>query len=123
LSAKVVTSSLSASRKSDPSIEFYPHLKSFAREKVFHVVGVPYDEALASLDEVTHSGERLASIPTIQLRVLDFFPTFRRRDIERPSPEEMFKVKRVLKDVGLKAVVIQTSTGHLGQFNAHTSNR
>ncbi|MFQ6102581.1 MAG: hypothetical protein ACE5OS_15325 [Anaerolineae bacterium] len=46
--------------------------------------------------------------------VLDYFPTFRRRDIERPQPGEMLTVKRILEESGLKAVVVQTAIGHIG---------
>jgi pyruvate formate lyase activating enzyme len=88
-------------------------------DRVFLGVGLPYNRALTSLEEVARFGERLASIdPTVQLCALDYFPTFRRREIERPSPEEMFEVKRVLEDLGLKTVVIQTSIGHFGPSDA-----
>ena len=84
-------------------------------DRVFLGVGLPYNKALISLDEVAHFGEKLASIdPNIQLCVLDYFPTFRRRDIKRPRPAEMLKVKRILEDSGLKTVIVQTSIGHIG---------
>jgi len=85
------------------------------RDKVFLGVGLPYNRVPTLLKEVIRFGERLASIdPTVQLCVLDYFPTFRRLDIERSSPAEMFKVKQVLEGVGLETVVIQTSIGHFG---------
>jgi pyruvate formate lyase activating enzyme len=84
-------------------------------EKVFLGVGLPYNRAFIDMQEVYRFGERLASIdPEIQICVLDYFPTFRRTDIERPRPREMLKVKRVLEGIGLKAVVVQTSVGHFG---------
>jgi pyruvate formate lyase activating enzyme len=86
----------------------YPH-------RVFLGVGLPYNRALVSLDEVEAFGRRLAGIdPQIQLCVLDYFPTFRRRDLRRPRRAEMLNVKRILEGVGLQAVVVQTATGHLG---------
>jgi len=84
-------------------------------EKVFLGVGLPYNKVFITLEEVARFGEKLASIdPDVQLCVLDYFPTFRRRDMERPSPKEMLKVKEALKGTGLRTVVVQTSIGHIG---------
>ena len=95
--------------------EAVKHVIDNYRDKVFLGVGLPYNKALISLEEVARFGERLASMdPTIQLCVLDYFPTFRRMDLRRPNPKEMFKVKRLLEGMGLKAVVVQTSIGHFG---------
>lgn len=52
--------------------------------------------------------------PNIQVTVLDYFPTFRRRKIKRPGVEEMVKVKKILEDRGLKTVVVQTRIVHIG---------
>ncbi len=83
--------------------------------EVYLGVGVPYNPAFMSMEEVAEIGERIASIdPEIQVCVLDYFPTFRRRDIKRPSPLQMLKVKRVLNGCGLKYVIMQTSLGHFG---------
>jgi len=91
------------------------YVASNYRDRVFLGVGLPYNKALISLEEVRGFGRRLASIdPGLQLCVLDYFPTFRRRDIERPHPGEMLAVKRVLEQAGLKAVVVQTTIGHIG---------
>lgn len=88
------------------------------RERVFLGVGLPYNRALISLDEVQEFGRQLAAIgPDIQLCVLDYFPTFRRREIRRPSPTEMLQVKRVLEGTGLRTVAVQTAVGHLGPGN------
>lgn len=85
------------------------------REQVFLGVGLPYNRALIGLDEVQEFGRRLAAIrPDIQLCVLDYFPTFRRRDLRRPSLVEMLRVKRVLEETGLRTVVVQTAVGHFG---------
>lgn len=84
-------------------------------EKVFLGVGLPYNKALISLEEVISFGEKISSIdPELQLCVLDYFPTFKRRDIKRPQPAEMLKVKKVLEECGLKTVIVQTSIGHFG---------
>ncbi|MFB0536481.1 MAG: radical SAM protein, partial [Anaerolineae bacterium] len=84
-------------------------------DRVFLGVGMPYNRELVSLDEVGEFGRRLASIgPEVQLCVLDYFPTFRRRELRRPHPSEMLNVKRVLEGAGLRTVVVQTAIGHLG---------
>ncbi|RJS79567.1 hypothetical protein CW711_02550 [Candidatus Bathyarchaeota archaeon] len=84
-------------------------------EKIFLRVGLPYNKVFITLEEVARFGEKLASIdPDVQLCVLDYFPTFRRRDMERPSPKEMLEVKEVLEGTGLRTVVVQTSIGHTG---------
>jgi len=73
------------------------------------------EKVFITLEEVARFGEKLASIDLdVQLCVLDYFPTFRRRDMERPSPKEMLKVKEALKGTGLRTVVVQTSIGHTG---------
>lgn len=91
------------------------YVVSSYKDKVFLGVGLPYNNALISLEEVKDFGKKLASIdPSIQLCVLDYFPIFRRRNITRPHPGEMLTVKRVLEGVGLKAVVVQTAIGHIG---------
>jgi pyruvate formate lyase activating enzyme len=83
--------------------------------RVFLGVGMPYNRALVGLDEVEAFGRRLAGIdPDVQLCVLDYFPTFRRRTLRRPAPSEMLAVKRLLEGVGLRTVVVQTAIGHLG---------
>jgi len=85
------------------------------RGRVFLGVGLPYNSALIGLEEVREFGRCLAAIgPEIQLCVLDYFPTFRRRDLRRPSPGEMLQVKRVLEGTGLHTVMVQTAVGHLG---------
>jgi len=88
--------------------QYYP-------EHVFMGIGIPYNKAFISLDEIYKMGLRIASInPEIQVCVLDYFPAFRRRDIERPSYWEMLRVKRTLEDAGCKTVIAQTIYGHVG---------
>lgn len=85
------------------------------RDRVYLGVGLAYNPALVSLDEIAEAGRRIASIgEDIQVTVLDYFPAFRRRDIRRPSPREMLEVKKVLEEQGLRVVVVQTSRGHVG---------
>jgi len=83
--------------------------------KVYLGVGLVYNRELVSLEEIAEAGDRIASIdPTIQVTVLDYFPTFRRRQLRRPSLSEMLEVKRVLEERGLGTVIVQTEWGHVG---------
>jgi pyruvate formate lyase activating enzyme len=87
-------------------------------DKVYLGVGFIYNKALVSLDEIAEAGRKIASIDRkIQVTVLDYFPTFRRRDIKRPSVWEMIGVKKVLEDQGLETVIVQTVAGHIGPRN------
>ena len=85
------------------------------RDRVYLGVGLVYNRDLVSLDEIAEAGDKIASIdPSIQVTVLDYFPTFRRRWLRRPSVEEMLRVKKTLEDRGLKTVIVQTEVGHIG---------
>ena len=96
-------------------MEAIAHIADHHQERVFLGVGLPYNHALIGLDEVQEFGRRLADIgPDIQLCVLDYFPTFRRRNLSRPSLSDMVRVKQTLKDTGLRTVIVQTAVGHLG---------
>ena len=82
-------------------------------EKLFIGVGIPYNAAWMSTEELLEMGERIVQIdPEIQVTVLDYRPTFRRGDIIKPRVDEMLSVKKLLSEVGLKTVVVQTSIGH-----------
>ncbi len=84
-------------------------------DRVYLGVGLPYNPVFMSLEEVAEVGDKIARIdPEIQVCVLDYFPTFRRRDIRRPTPSQMLRVKKVLEETGLKYVIVQTSIGHIG---------
>jgi pyruvate formate lyase activating enzyme len=84
-------------------------------DRVFLGVGMPYNQELIGLDEVEAFGRRLAGVdPGVQLCVLDYFPTFRRKALRRPRPSDMLNVKRILEGTGLRTVVVQTAIGHLG---------
>ncbi|NIS81948.1 MAG: radical SAM protein [Anaerolineales bacterium] len=95
--------------------EAIAHITSHHRDHVFLGVGLPYNQALIDPGEVQDFGRKLASIdPEIQVCVLDYFPSFRRRDISRPSAQEMLAIRRLLEGTGLKTVVVQTARGHFG---------
>ena len=84
-------------------------------DKVYVGIGVPYNPAFITLEEVVEIGEKIASIdPSVQVCVLDYFPTFRRTDIKRPTYSEMLKIKNILNDSGLSCVIVQTEFGHIG---------
>ncbi len=84
-------------------------------DKMFVGIGIPYNEALISADELYKIGERIAGwSPEIQVSALDYRPMFRRREIRKPSYEEMRRVKRVLEESGLKCVICQTEFGMIG---------
>jgi pyruvate formate lyase activating enzyme len=84
-------------------------------DKIFVGVGIPYNEALISTDELYKIGERIAGwSPEIQVCALDYRPMFRRMELRKPLYEEMRQVKRVLEESGLKCVICQTEFGMIG---------
>ena len=84
-------------------------------DEVFMGIGIPYNPAFMDLEELREMGERIAGMdPEVQVCVLDYFPTFRRRDIRRPSFRQMLRAREVLLEAGLKTVIAQTSMGHVG---------
>ena len=90
-------------------------IDNYYPEEVFMGIGIPYNPALISLEELRAMGDRIASMdPDIQVCLLDYFPTFRRRDIVRPSFEAMLEARAVLLDAGLRTVIAQTAYGHIG---------
>lgn len=91
------------------------YIYEYYSDSVYLGIGLVYNKKLIDLDEIAEAGRRIASIdPRIQVTVLDYFPAFRRRDIERPTVREMIEVKKTLEDQGLKTVVVQTVLGHIG---------
>ena len=91
------------------------YLRERYLDRVYVGVGLVYNSALVTLEEIAEAGARIASInPSLQVTVLDYFPAFRRRDITRPTVREMLKVKSILEEQGLKCVIVQTSRGHIG---------
>jgi pyruvate formate lyase activating enzyme len=84
-------------------------------DQVFLGVGLLYNRALISLEEVEAFGQRLATVQSnIQVRVRDCFPAFRQRNLHRPSLKEMVQVKGILEGTGLEAVAVQTVIGTIG---------
>ena len=84
-------------------------------DKMFVGIGIPYNEALISLDEIYKIGERIAGwSPEVQVCALDYRPMFRRMDIRKPTYEDMHKVKGVLEESGLRCVICQTEFGRIG---------
>lgn len=84
-------------------------------DKMFVGIGIPYNEALISLDEIYKIGERIAGwSPDIQVCALDYRPMFRRMDVRKPSYDDMQQIKKVLEDSGLRCVICQTEFGRIG---------
>jgi len=88
--------------------EYYP-------EPLFVGVGIPYNRFFITLEEVREMSERIAGMnPEVQVCLLDYFPTFRRTHMQRPTVNEMRKARETLIEAGLKTVLAQTVIGHLG---------
>ncbi|MBS7655525.1 radical SAM protein [Candidatus Bathyarchaeota archaeon] len=81
--------------------------------RVFIGVGIPYNKELISIEEIEKIGDEIYKIDfEIQVCVLDYRPEFRSK-ILRPSYEEMVKIWKLLKNVGLKTVICQTQNGYI----------
>jgi len=86
--------------------------------EVYVGAGIAYNKELMMFKELGEIGDKIASIDrSLQVTVLDYFPSFRRRWLKRPTVEEMLKVKKILEERGLKTVIVQTSIGHFGPAN------
>ena len=84
------------------------------RDRIFVGIGIPYNRELISMDEVVKIGEKICEWDSeVQVCVLDYRAEFRSK-IVRPSYEEMLKVWKALKDLGLKTVICQTVRGYIG---------
>jgi len=82
--------------------------------QVFVGVGIPYNKALISREEILEIGERIAGISKeVQVCVLDYRPAFR-RNMEQPAAGEMREIKETLNRTGLKNVIVQTARGRIG---------
>lgn len=85
------------------------------KDEIFVGLGIPFNKDLISIKEISLMGEKISRIdPEVQVCVLDYRPEFRRRNISRPSYEEMVNVWKTLNDTGLRTVVCQTEYGHIG---------
>lgn len=84
-------------------------------DKIFLGIGIPYNKALISKEEVRKIGNRIFDMrPDVQVCVLDYRPEFRRKDLIKPSFKEMIEIKEILDTTELKTVIVQTSRGHFG---------
>lgn len=96
------------------------YLVNHHRGKVFLGIGVPYNKDLISLEEVHRIGQEIAFMDTkVQVCLLDYRPEFRRRYIDefrihQPDYREMAGAAEVLREAGLKIVIAQTLSGHIG---------
>lgn len=52
--------------------------------------------------------------PDAQVCILDYFPAFRRLSMQRPTVNEMQKVRETLLEARLKTVLAQTTIGYIG---------
>jgi pyruvate formate lyase activating enzyme len=84
-------------------------------DDLFLGIGIPYNRALISREELEAVAEAIARIdPDVQVCVLDYRPQFRRTDLIRPGIDEMRDVGKIMRGAGLTTVICQTSDGHLG---------
>ena len=85
------------------------------KDRVFTGVGIPYNKALISLEEIEVMAEELSNMDTeVQVCVLDYRPEFKRLDLVKPSYEEMVEVHKILRGKDLQNVICQTAHGHIG---------
>lgn len=85
------------------------------RDKIFIGIGIPYNRAFISNEEIASMGGAIERIdPTLQVCVLDYRPAFRARHLQRPGHAEMATIKEILEDTGLTTVICQTESGYLG---------
>jgi pyruvate formate lyase activating enzyme len=82
--------------------------------EVFTGIGIPYNKALISKEEIYDIGLRIADISKdVQVCVLDYRQAFRRK-MASPGVQEMKEVKEILNSTGLKKVIVQTMKGNIG---------
>ena len=83
-------------------------------DRIFMGVGIPFNQACMSLDEIFEIGSALVKWdPEVQVTVLDYRPEFRAQNLIRPTIKEMSEVKNALEGSGLKKVICQTSKGYI----------
>jgi pyruvate formate lyase activating enzyme len=81
---------------------------------VFTGIGIPYNRALVSKEEIHDMGLRIADISEdVQVCVLDYRKAFR-REMASPGEQEMKEIKEILNSTGLKTVIVQTMRGNIG---------
>lgn len=83
--------------------------------QVFLGIGIPYNRALITYEEIGEIAEKIAEIdPWIQVCVLDYRPEFKRSNLTRPNYWEMLEIHGILRDSGLESVICQTERGKIG---------
>ena len=83
-------------------------------DRIFLGVGIPYNNEFMSFEELKEMGTKLTKLePNLQVTVLDYRPEFRAQHIQRPTEDEMRKVKEVLNETGLNNVICQSLYGYI----------
>ena len=99
--------------KKDWSIVEYI-IENYYPDPLFVGLDIPYNKYLITLDQIREIGERIAAInPEVQVCLLDYFPSFRRQDMNRPTVAEMRTARETLLKTGLTTTLAQTTIGHL----------
>lgn len=83
-------------------------------DEIFLGIGIHYNKALISKEEIKSGYEILNMKSDIQVCVLDYRPEFRRKNLIKPLFEEMIGIKDILNGAGLETVIVQTGKGHFG---------
>ncbi|KAF5415503.1 MAG: 7-carboxy-7-deazaguanine synthase [Candidatus Methanogaster sp.] len=82
---------------------------------IFIGIGIPYNQALTTPEEIRAMGEEIAQMSTdVQVSLLDYRPAFKRRDLTIPTAAEMAEMKSILNATGLNNVIAQTEEGYIG---------
>ena len=82
--------------------------------KVFVGVGIPYNRDFTSPSEISRMGQRIFAIAhSLQVTVLNYRREFR-SNIVQPKDTEMMALRDILRDIGLKRVIVQTTAGNIG---------
>jgi pyruvate formate lyase activating enzyme len=104
-----------AERYLDTAWSAVSYLVDKYKGRVFAGVGIPFNKELISVQEIGVMGEKLSAIdPELQVCVLDYRPEFKRRDLVRPSYDDMVEIHKILREKGLRTVICQTEYGHIG---------
>lgn len=84
-------------------------------EEIFLGIGIPYNSALISKEEIEQIGKKIFSLKfDVQVCALDYRPEFRRKNLIKPSVKKMIEIKEILNNTGLETVIVQTEKGHFG---------
>ncbi|NYB51116.1 MAG: radical SAM protein [Methanobacteriaceae archaeon] len=84
-------------------------------DDVFLGIGIPYNKALISKEEVEKMGDEIARLnDKVQVCILDYRGEFQQKELLLPSYQEMKNMKDLLNQKGLKTVIAQTPEGHVG---------